>query len=96
MRYFVVEFHSKVATLNRNSCQNRKRCAKTEREERRDGYNTQHLGTIASQIKAGVDVLGLAREALDRKAAEAVEGDEGVGTRGDEPTINWQRLKSLV
>ena len=44
------------------------------------------LGTITSQIKAGVDVLGLAREALDRKAAEAVEGDEGVGTRGDEPT----------
>ncbi len=43
------------------------------------------LGTIASQIKAGVDVLGLAREELDRKAAEAVEGDEGVGPRGDEP-----------
>ena len=42
------------------------------------------LGTIASQIKAGVDVLGLAREELDRKAA-AVEGDEGAGPRGDEP-----------
>ena len=39
------------------------------------------LGTIASQIKAGVDVLGLAREALDRKAAE---DDEGAGEQGDE------------